>query len=419
MIQLSSTRHLIEQPDTRRSGDGATFGPQTMVLAAAMVLAMSTWFSVSAVLPDLGAELGLSSAAKRFTVAAVQVGFVSGAVAVSLFEVADRVRPHRLAAGGSAAAALFNLVPIFVATSSALVTARFAVGICMALVYPQLLRAATTWFSQGRAFVLSLLIGSLTVGSALPNLIGGSFGPSWQVVVVASSASAASAAVILTAWARCGPLAPNPARVDLRVIPRLLERPQVRAAFAGYCGHMWELYAAWATLPIFLATFIDGGPALPIMSFAVIAVGAAGCLLGSSMAARSNAATVARRAVTISGSIAVVVGFTPGWSPILAGALCLAWGLVLIADGPQFISIVSSTVEREAIGTVFTLQLAAGFGVSAVSVLLTPAVADVEGWGPAFALLAVGPAIGSIAMRRLEPPLTTPSTLDRHEEHWT
>jgi hypothetical protein len=61
-----------------------------------MVLAMTTWFSASAVLPQLRAEWDLSSAAASWLTIAVQLGFVVGAVASAAFNIADLVPPRRL-----------------------------------------------------------------------------------------------------------------------------------------------------------------------------------------------------------------------------------------------------------------------------------------------------------------------------------
>ena len=62
------------------------------MLAVAMVLSMSTWFSTAAVLPQLRREWDLSQVAASWLTIAVQLGFVFGAVVSAVFTLADRVR---------------------------------------------------------------------------------------------------------------------------------------------------------------------------------------------------------------------------------------------------------------------------------------------------------------------------------------
>lgn len=54
------------------------------------------------------------------------------------------------------------------------------------------------------------------------------------------------------------------------------------------------------------------------------------------------------------------------------------------------------------VGTAVTMQLALGFLLTNVTIWLLPRVRDSYGWGLAFAILALGPAVGFVAMRRLD-----------------
>jgi sugar phosphate permease len=57
--------------------------------------------------------------------------------------------------------------------------------------------------------------------------------------------------------------------------------------------------------------------------------------------------------------------------------------------------------EPAHIGTALTLQNAVGFLIALVSIHLVPVVVDAFGWWAAFAMLAIGPVMGVIAMARL------------------
>ncbi|HEY2738646.1 MAG TPA: MFS transporter, partial [Thermoanaerobaculia bacterium] len=78
------------------------------LLALAALLAMSVWFSASAVVPQLTAEWRLSSAAQSWLTMSVQIGFVAGALVSSLLTLSDRFPAQRLLALGAVAAAAAN-----------------------------------------------------------------------------------------------------------------------------------------------------------------------------------------------------------------------------------------------------------------------------------------------------------------------
>jgi len=61
------------------------------LLALSELLAMSVWFSASAVLPALTGEWGLSSSGQAWLTMAVQLGFVVGAFGSAALNLADRI----------------------------------------------------------------------------------------------------------------------------------------------------------------------------------------------------------------------------------------------------------------------------------------------------------------------------------------
>src|SRR5262245_20254224 len=78
------------------------------LLALAALLAMSVWFSASAVVPQLTAEWQLSGALQSWLTTSVQLGFVAGALLSSLLTLSDRLPAQRLLAVSALAAAAFN-----------------------------------------------------------------------------------------------------------------------------------------------------------------------------------------------------------------------------------------------------------------------------------------------------------------------
>ena len=79
----------------------------------AMVGTMATWFSMTAVLPELAAQWGMSAAAESLPTVMVQAGFVAGSLIFAFLNVPDRVSPPDLFFWSGCAAGLFTLLTAF------------------------------------------------------------------------------------------------------------------------------------------------------------------------------------------------------------------------------------------------------------------------------------------------------------------
>ena len=103
----------------------------------------------------------------------------------------------------------------------------------------------------------------------------------------------------------------------------------------------------------------------------------------------------------ISGSCALLIGFVldgPWW---LLAPICLLWGFSVVADSGQFSACISEFCEPRYIGTALTLQTCLGFILTLTTIRLVPLLEGHLGWRGAFAMLAIGPALGTMAMLRL------------------
>ena len=224
---------------------------QLWILAGALVLAMSPWFSTAAVLGDLRVRWELSSAQASWLTIVVQLGFVAGAVVSATTNLADRVAPRRLVALGAAVAALANAGVVVADSFGGALVARGLTGAALAAVYPPALKAMSSWFAKDRGFALGVMIGALTLGSALPHLVNASADVSWQAVLLTVSGLTVVGGAIAELVARDGPHATSTASFDPSQLRAIVANRSFRLATAGYFGHMWELYAMWAWITAF------------------------------------------------------------------------------------------------------------------------------------------------------------------------
>jgi MFS family permease len=384
---------------------------QRGLIALVQVLVMGVWFSASAVVPALARQWHMSAGSAAWLTTPVQAGFVAGAVGSAVLGLADRMRPHVLLAGCAAGAAGCTLVmALFADGPSAAVPLRFATGAFLAGVYPVGIKLMASWSRPaGRALAMGVLIGALTLGSALPHLIGGLWRLDWRAVLAASAAIAFAGAIMAGALIRPGPQVPLAGRVGR---PR-----QALALFAGsgprlvslaYFGHMWELYALWTWLPAFLAASSTAPAGLPaaavsgIDAFLVIGVaGLAGCLIGGWAADRAGRVATAAAALAISGACCLLspLSFTASRPWLLAFAA--VWGAAVIADSGVYSTLLSELADRRYLGTALTAQTAIGFLLTIVTIQLIPLLAAAVGWRYALLALAAGPLAALAALTSL------------------
>jgi len=381
-----------------------------IVLAVSELLAMAPWFSASAVAPALARVWHLTPATTAWLTISVQLGFVAGALVSAILTLADRLSARRLVAGSAAVAALAT---VGVAAAPGLgvgIACRLLTGAALAGVYPPGMKIAAGWFKESRGWAIGILVGALTLGSASPHLVRWAVSPdAWRIVLVVAAISALAGGLLVLFVPNDGPHAAPSPPFSLTAAPRILRDRAVALANLGYLGHMWELYAMWTWIAVFIAASEHarrGGDAdvtalAALTTFAVVGSGAIGCWLGGKYADRLGRTLVTSVSMLVSGICALNVGVFYGAPLIALLPILLLWGISVVADSAQFSAAVSELAPREYVGTALTLQTSLGFLLTAATIYLLPTVAGAIGWRWSMSVLAIGPAVGVWAMLAL------------------
>jgi MFS family permease len=392
----SSFRSTVSSPAVRA----------LVLLALVELFAMGLWFGVSAVAPQIAAEWHLDPATTAWLTLAVQLGFVAGTLLSALLNLPDVIRTRHLLAVSALCAAIANAVlAIFVTSAAPAIALRFATGVFLAGVYPPGMKLIATWFRAGRGFALGALVGALTLGKASPYLVN-AFGSSrWRINAGFASVMAIVAVVLVVAFVREGPYALPNQPFDIGQIAKAFRNRGVRLANFGYFGHMWELYAMWTWAPVMIRASLKASGDPPffaeVASFLVIGAGAVGCVIAGRVADRIGRPIVASAAMIVSGACCIAIGFFYGHSPIALLVIAAIWGFTVVADSAQFSACVTELGDPRYVGTALTIQTCIGFLITTVSIRMMPALVARVGWEHAFAALAIGPFLGTIAMLRL------------------
>jgi len=377
-------------------------------------LGTSLWFSPSGAADGLMARLAIDTAAFGWLIAATQLGFIAGTLAFAATGLADRFAASRIFAVSCVAGAATNAALALPGVEyPAAWGLRFVVGLCLAGIYPLGMKMIVQWVGGRPAAALGWLVGMLTLGTAMPHALRAS-GASWpwEAVLIASSLLALVGAT-LVAFLGDGPFAAAPHRPGSVDAPRrgavwqVFRVPTFRASAFGYFGHMWELYAFWSVLPWLCQPIVGElarrgarSPSVALLSFAIIAVGGVGCILGGQWSRRIGSARVAALALAGSGLMCLLYPVLPEDALALRIAALFFWGFCVVADSPQFSALSAQFAPPQLLGSALVAQNGIGFFITVASILALSLAVPV--WGSAAMwILVPGPLLGLWALRPL------------------
>ena len=377
---------------------------QLAVLALAMVLGMTPWFSATVAAPGMRAEWNTTPSVSAWLTIAVQLGFVLGTFVSAVLLLSDRFSARRLASASSCLVTIATAALAWRHTGPATAIALCGLtGAALAGVYPPGIKIAAGWWRSGRGTAIGILVGALTIGSAMPNLLR-ALSPTerWRTIILAAAACALVSASLFGLAVREGPFQAASAPFNPRALSTVIRNRWVALATAGYLGHMWELYAMWSSIGGFWAFVMAPralAPALaPVFAFITIASGAIGCVVAGVAADRVGRPIVTIVAMAISATCAVAIGFLTTAPLVVVTVVAVVWGISIVADSAQFSAAITELAPGQYVGTAITLQTCLGFLLTIITIRLVPVWVHLWGWELAYVPLAIGPVAGILAM---------------------
>lgn len=373
------------------------------IIVAAQFLCTTLWFGGNAVLPGLSADLRLPSSALAGISSAVQIGFISGTLVYAILTIADRFAPSIVFLFSAILAAGSNLGVVVAGGYTEILVLRFLTGFFLAGIYPVGMKIAADYFDHGLGKALGFLVGALVLGTAFPHLVN-SFSAylEWQLVLLVVSACAIAGGVMMWLLVPPGPYRKQIDKPSLRRFASVNLSAKFRSAALGYFGHMWELYAFWAFLPLFIRSYTtQTGVDLPVSftSFFVIAVGGLACVAGGYLAVKFSAGNTAKLALACSAACCLLSVFAFSLPPVIFIVFMLAWGCAVVADSPMFSTLVAQNAPAGSKGTALTFVTCIGFLITIFSIGLLGSIAVSMDHRFMFLFLAPGPLLGLLAMR--------------------
>ena len=366
----------------------------------------SLWFAGNAIFHELQQEFLFGNELLGLITSSVQFGFIIGTLCFAFFAISDTFSPRKLFLVSALLGALSNgLILLTEGGLTGIILVRFLTGFFLAGIYPVGMKIASGWYSQKLGKAIGYLVGALVLGTAFPHLLKGLGGVlPWRSVILGTSIIALCGGLLMYFFVPDGPNLKSGTKFDPAAIRKIFEVREFRLAALGYFGHMWELYALWAYIPILILSYFTlSGEEVnsSIWSFIIIAAGSIGCILGGLFSQKVGSAKVAYLQLVSSGICCLIVPLTFHAPAPVFLIFLVFWGVVVVGDSPQFSSIVAQTAPDHLVGTGLTIVNSIGFAITIPSIQLISFLSNHVSEKYILMILFIGPLLGTIALKKL------------------
>jgi len=375
------------------------------IIVIAQFLCTSLWFAGNSVISDIAKELHLQPVFLAHLTSAIQFGFIAGTLVFAIFSISDRFSPSLIFFVSSIIAALFNLgITICNIDSGQILLFRFLTGFFLAGIYPVGMKIASDYYQAGVGKSLGFLVGALVLGTAFPHFLKNfTIGFPWRYVIYSTSSLSVLGGLSILLFVRDGPFRKQAQKLKFTAFLKGFRSGDFRAIAFGYFGHMWELYAFWAFVPIMLGSYNSKYPGtglnVSLLSFLIIGSGAMACVFSGLISKRYGAKRIASTCLFLSCLCCLISPlFLFANSAILLIVFLFFWGLVVIADSPLFSTLVAQNAPEESRGTALTIVNCIGFSITIISIQFISYFSTKINAQYIFMLLAIGPILGLMAL---------------------
>lgn len=376
------------------------------VIVISQFCCTSLWFAGNGVMPDLVNTFGLQNNAVGHLTSAVQFGFIVGTLTFAILTIADRFSPSKVFFACALFGAAFNAGVTWEGNSFvSILSFRLLTGFFLAGIYPVGMKIAADYYEKGLGKSLGFLVGALVIGTAFPHLLKDITGElPWKSVLLLTSSLAILGGGLMVTLVPDGPFRTSGQKLNLSAFFNVFQNREFRTAAFGYFGHMWELYAFWAFIPLILQRYSIAHPEtvfnIPLLSFSIIGIGGLVCVLSGYLAQIAGTQKVASISLLLSCGCCLIspLMFAVEFESLFIGFL-LFWGMVVIADSPLFSTLVAQNAPAAIKGTALTIVTCIGFAITIISIQLISGISALTDSNNIYTLLAIGPILGLLALR--------------------